>query len=121
MTNTGDSYQLYAWNVPTGELTQLTNRVEGVPLGVLSPDGRYVYYLDDRQGNEIGHYVRIPIEGGAPEDITPDLPPYAASGLAFSCSGNTVGMVVANAEGFHLYVLDIRAVFKTIEPGEKLL
>jgi dipeptidyl aminopeptidase/acylaminoacyl peptidase len=58
MTNTGDSYQLYAWDVPTGQLTQLTNRAEGVPLGVLSPDGRYVYYLDDRQGNEIGHFEK---------------------------------------------------------------
>ena len=107
MTNTGDSYQLYAWNVPTGELTQLTHRDEGVPLGILSPDGRYVYYLDDKQGNEIGHYVRIPLEGGEPQDITPDLPPYAAASLAFSRSGNMAALVVANADGFHLYVLDI--------------
>jgi dipeptidyl aminopeptidase/acylaminoacyl peptidase len=107
ITNKGDSYQLYAWNVPTGELTQLTNRAEGVPQGVLSPNGDYVYYLDDKQGNEIGHYVRIPLEGGAPEDITPDLPPYAASGITFSRSGNKIAMIVANAEGFHLYVLDI--------------
>ncbi len=109
MTNTGDSYQLYAWDVPTGELTQLTNRAEGVPLGVLSPDGRYVYYLDDRQGNEIGHYVRVPMEGGEPEDITPELPPYAASAFAFSRSGNMAAMVVANADGFHLYALDFSA------------
>ena len=106
MTNSADSYQLHAWHVPTGELSQLTNRTEGIPLGVLSPDGRYIYYLDDKQGNEIGHYVRIPFEGGEPEDITLHLPPYAASGLAFSGAGNSIGLIVANAEGFHLYLLD---------------
>ncbi len=118
MTNTGDSYQLYAWNVPTGELTQLTNRAEGVPQGLLSPDGCYVYYLDDKQGNEIGHYVRIPLEGGAPEDITPDLSPYATAGLAFSRSGNSIAMIMANADGFHLYVLDINKEGKPATPRE---
>jgi len=118
MTNKGDSYQLYAWHVPTGELTQLTNRAEGVPQGVLSPDGAYVYFLDDKQGNEVGHYVRIPLKGGAPEDITPYLPPYAASGLAFSRSGNTIAMIVANAEGFHLYVLAIDEKGKSGTPRE---
>jgi Tol biopolymer transport system component len=55
--------QLYAWDVPTGELRQLTDRPEGVLFGGLSPDGCYVYYLEDRQGNEIGHFVRVPFEG----------------------------------------------------------
>src|SRR5690349_9190483 len=73
-SNRSGVYQLYAWDVPTGALTQLTQRSTGKPMGVLSPDGRYVYYLDDEQGNEIGHYVRIPFAGGAPQDITPDLP-----------------------------------------------
>ena len=115
MTNSGASYQLYAWHVPTGELRQLTRRVEGIPLGELSPDGHYIYYLGDKQGNEIGHYVRVPFEGGEPEDITPDLPPYAASGLAFSKTGNKIGMIVANADGFHLYLQDMYDA--TITPG----
>jgi hypothetical protein len=25
----------------------------------LAPDGRSVYYFDHREGNEIGHYVRV--------------------------------------------------------------
>src|SRR5262245_4630340 len=46
-------YQLYAWDVPTGDLRRLTDRREGLLGGVLAPDGRYVYYFDDQQGNEI--------------------------------------------------------------------
>ena len=52
VSNRSGTYQLYACDVPTGELTPLTDRPEGILFGILSPDGRYVYYLDDRQGNE---------------------------------------------------------------------
>ena len=39
--------------------------------------------MDDTKGSEIGQYVRVPYEGGAPEDVTPDLPPYSASTTPF--------------------------------------
>src|SRR5690349_21414415 len=67
-SNRSGVYQLYAWDVPTGELTQLTDMATGKSSGRLSPDGQYVYYLLDAQGNEIGHFVRVPFAGGAPED-----------------------------------------------------
>lgn len=106
-SNRSGVYQLYAWDVPTGELTQLTDRPEGMLFGVLSPDGRYVYYLDDRLGNEIGHYVRVPFEGGEPQDVTPDMPPYASFGLTVSLAGNLIGFTLANPGGFHLYCIDL--------------
>jgi dipeptidyl aminopeptidase/acylaminoacyl peptidase len=59
-TNLSGTYQLYCWDVPTGRLTQLTQRPEGIVQGVLAPDGRFVYCFDDRQGKEIGHFVRVP-------------------------------------------------------------
>src|SRR6476469_6167284 len=61
--------QLFAWDVTTGVLRQLTGRDDSVPYGTLSPDGCYVYYFQDTKGNEIGHYVRVPFEGGEPEHI----------------------------------------------------
>src|ERR687893_1902145 len=73
--------QLYSWTVPTGEMIQLTFRQEGKGWGVLSPDGAHVYYLDDEQGNEIGHWARKPFEGGTLEDITPDMAPYSSWGF----------------------------------------
>src|SRR5437016_76526 len=80
VTNRSGRYQLYAWDVPTGDLRQLTDSPTGVSSGYISPDGRYVYYLKDNQGNEIGHFVQVPFEGGEPVDVTPDLPPYSSLG-----------------------------------------
>ncbi|MFN8474460.1 MAG: prolyl oligopeptidase family serine peptidase [Anaerolineae bacterium] len=107
VTRTGGVYQLHAWDVPTGGLRALTDYPEGKLVGTIAPDGRYVYYLADAGGNEIGHYVRVPFEGGPPQDITPDLPPYASMGLSISRSGARLGLTVADAEGFHLYVMDL--------------
>lgn len=104
--NTTGKYQLYAWDVPFDTLRQLTERPAGISFGVLSGDGRYVYYLDDEQGNEIGHLVRIPFENGEAQDLTPDLPPYSSFSYGSSGSGSHFGFVVADAEGFHVYSLE---------------
>lgn len=100
-------YQIYAWNLPANELRQLTFRPEGVPFGMLSPDGLYVYYLEDRRGNEIGHFVRVPFEGGEPQDITPERPPYSAFGISTSRAGNLLGATVSDNAGFHTVVLPV--------------
>jgi dipeptidyl aminopeptidase/acylaminoacyl peptidase len=104
-TNKDGIYQLYAWDVPMGDLRRLTDKAAGVVGGMISPDGNWVYYHDDQQGNEIGHYVRLPFEGGQPEDITPDLPPYASFGIRQSKAGNVRGMTAAGKEGFRVYAL----------------
>ena len=74
----------YTWDVPTGELRRLADRFEGLLYRVISPDGRHVYCFVDTKGNEIGHFIRIPFEGGEAEDVTPDMPPYPTFGLALS-------------------------------------
>ncbi len=105
-SNESGQNRLYAWHIPTGERVCLTDRAEGVWFGVLSPDGRYVYYLDDRQGDEIGHLARVPYEGGQPEDITPDMPPYAVPfesgvfGLSISRQVNMLGFSTATDNGY---------------------
>lgn len=96
--------QLYAWDVKDGTLRQITHVPEGKSSGTLSSDGRFVYYLDDKQGNELGHYVRVPFEGGELQDITPDMPPYASFGLNSSRDGSTIGFTHADQNGFHVYV-----------------
>lgn len=101
--------QIYAWDVPTNALRPLTDKPGGVTFGLLSPDGRFFYYMDDAKGNETGHYVRIPYEGGPPEDVTPGLPLYGASttpfpqpAVAFSPSGNALIFRTNDSDGFHL-------------------
>jgi dipeptidyl aminopeptidase/acylaminoacyl peptidase len=109
VTNKSGAYQLYAWDVPSGEIRQLTTKKEGVIFGYISPDGNYVYYLEDQKGNEIGHVVRLPFEGGAPEDVTPELPPYSSMGaqMQISKTGNNAVLLIANQEGFFLHGLTV--------------
>ncbi|MGE5221275.1 MAG: S9 family peptidase [Omnitrophica WOR_2 bacterium] len=107
-TNKSGTLQFHAWDVPSGKLRQLTNTPGGHNTMLeLSPDGRWAYYLHDEKGNEIGYYVRIRYEGGQPEDITPDMPPYPSFGFSFSRTGNRLGFVTAGPEGFTIYVLDV--------------
>jgi dipeptidyl aminopeptidase/acylaminoacyl peptidase len=108
--------QLYAWNVTTGELRQISHRPEGLSSGLLSPDGRYVYYLDDQGGNEVGHYVRLPLDGGAAEDLTPDLPPYSTFGIAVARTGGLIAFLLTDAEGFHLYTIEEREKSQILNP-----
>ncbi len=104
-TNKDGIYQLYTWDVNTGDLTQLTSHTTGIVQGLISADGQFVYYHHDAQGNEIGHYVRVPFEGGEPEDITPDMPLYASFNISQSRNGEVLGFLAAGKDGFRIYVI----------------
>ena len=93
--------------MPTGELRQLTDRFEGLLYGVISPNGRHVYCFADTKGNEIGHFVRIPFEGGEPEDVTPDMPPYPTFGLELSGQGNLLAFTTAVTDEYQVYAVAI--------------
>ena len=106
--------QLHAWDVPTGDFRPLTDKPGGVSFGLLSPDGASVYYMGDTKGSEIGSYVRVPYGGGPAEPVTPNLPPYSASAiafpqpsLAFSASSNAFLFRFNDANGYNLCRLDI--------------
>ncbi len=106
--------QLHAWDINTGEFRPLTDKPGGVSFGLLSPDGAYVYYMDDTKGSEIGSYRRVPYGGGGTEPVTPGLPPYSASAiafpqpsLAFSASGNAFLFRFNDPNGYNLCRLDI--------------
>ncbi|MBN8592248.1 MAG: S9 family peptidase [Anaerolineae bacterium] len=102
-TNRDGIHQLYAWEVATGELRQLTHVATGKPRGYISADGQWIYYHNDEAGNEIGHYVRVPFEGGQPQDITPEMQPYSSFLLSQSASGRVSGFMAAGDGGFGIY------------------
>jgi hypothetical protein len=106
-SNRSGVYQPYSWDVPTGELRQLTDRFEGLLYRVISPNGRYVYCFADTKGNEIGHFIRIPFEDGEAEDVTPDMPPYPTFGLQLSGGGNLLAFTTAVANEYQVYAVDI--------------
>ncbi len=105
-TNKDGIYQLYAWDTDSNDLTQLTDQPAGVVNGMISADGEWVYYLLDAGGNEIGHYVRMPFTGGEIQDTTPDMKPYSSFYITESHTGNTIGFMAANEDGFHMFVID---------------
>jgi len=110
VSNRSGVYQLYAWEPATGELRQLTERPTGKGGGVIDPQGRHIYYHDDKAGDEIGRWVRVRWEADAAspaEDITPELPPYASWHLAFSREGNRIGISVAGDDGFAFLVAPV--------------
>jgi hypothetical protein len=89
------------------ELRELTDRFEGLLYRVVSPNGRYVYCFADTKGNEIGHFIRIPFEGGEVEEVTPDMPPYPTFGLGLSGQGNLLAFTIAVANEYQVYGVDI--------------
>jgi acetyl esterase/lipase len=104
-TNKDGIYQLYAWDVVTGELRQVTHEPAGVLLGMISPDGNHIYYLKDEGGNEIGHYVRVPFaEGSIEEDVSPDLPPYSSFVSTQNRLGTLIGFNANTQDSFKIYM-----------------
>lgn len=97
-------YQLYAWDVPSGELRQATHVPTGVLGGMLSSDGNFIYFHKDEGGNEIGHFVRMPFFGGDVQDISPDLPFYSTSSITENRMGGVVGFVAAGQDGYKVYL-----------------
>ena len=101
------SYQVYAWETAAGELRLLTDRSAPTNRGWISSDGRHVYFLDDRSGNELGHLTRVPYEGGAFEDVTPDLPAYTLRGVGLSRNGKLLAFDAVNKNGFQLHIVEL--------------
>ena len=105
-TNKDGMYQLYAWDIPTGELRQVTNEPAGVMWGMISSDGNHIHFLKDEGGNEIGHFVRVPFAegGGEAEDISPELPPYSSFLISQNRLGNLTGFMAIGQDGFKVYL-----------------
>jgi dipeptidyl aminopeptidase/acylaminoacyl peptidase len=103
----GETIQVHAWDVPAGRVRPVTTSPTGIFEGWIAPDGNAVYWLADHLGNELGHLVRAPFEGGDAEDVTPGLGSYTLRGVGFAHSGERLALNPVDAEGFHLYVVDL--------------
>lgn len=113
-------FQLYAWDLKTGELQQRTEQPAGLISGLLAADGEHIYYHQDEGGNEIGHFVRVPYAGGLAEDLTPELPPYGSFEIMQSYQGTVLGMRTASPDGFSLYVWTLGEAPRLIHQSQAL-
>jgi hypothetical protein len=108
VSNKSGIYELYAFDLISKSMRQVTNRPSGTVFGTISPDGRHIYYLDDRQGNETGHFIRVPFEGEQTvQDLTPSLPPYSTLSCFIDDTSSHFGVTVPTKEGFDSYVIDL--------------
>ncbi|CAF1016441.1 unnamed protein product [Adineta ricciae] len=97
-SNQSGIYQLYSWTISNGQLRQLTNHSEGKRDGFISCDGRFVYYLNDKKGNETGHYTRIDVDTGKEVDLTPGREPYSSLGFHTDGIGKTIAYLTTDHE-----------------------
>ncbi len=107
-----DTFQLYSWNISANRLHPLTNLEDGITdvhviYGFIAMSSRHVYYLGDEKGCEIGHLMRVPLEGGELEDVTPDMKTYTLRGVGVSHTENLLALNPINEDGFQIWCLDL--------------
>ncbi|MFI6345144.1 S9 family peptidase [Streptomyces sp. NPDC050560] len=97
VSNASGTFELYAWDRETGERRQVTRRANGTTDGTLSPDGEWIWWFDDKDGDEFGVWRRRrftepgPAADGASADepAAPGLAPSYPAGLALARDGRT--------------------------------
>ncbi|WP_405733887.1 prolyl oligopeptidase family serine peptidase [Streptomyces sp. NBC_00028] len=89
VSNATGTYELYAWDRATGAQRQVTDRPNGTTDGVLTPDGAWIWWFDDKDGDEFGVWRRQPFTGGPDEPAAPGLDASYPAGLALGRDGRT--------------------------------
>lgn len=89
VSNATGTYELYAWDRATGEQRRATDRANGTTDGVLTPDGAWIWWFNDTDGDEFGTWLRQPFGGGEDVEAVPGLAASYPAGLALGRDGHT--------------------------------
>jgi dienelactone hydrolase len=106
ISNQSGENQIYHWDLRSGILSPWMIQPNSMSFFSLSPDGQSIYYFKDEGGNDAGHIVRLSVQGKE-EDVTPDLPPYAAFLVFTALAGNALGFTQAGREGYQTHYIRI--------------
>ncbi|MCX5388064.1 prolyl oligopeptidase family serine peptidase [Streptomyces sp. NBC_00083] len=90
VSNATGTYELYAWDRASGAQRRATDRPNGTTEGVLTPDGEWIWWFCDTDGDEFGVWQRQPFGGGADEPAVAGLAPSYPAGLALGRDGTAV-------------------------------
>ncbi|MEU6676908.1 prolyl oligopeptidase family serine peptidase [Streptomyces sp. NPDC046853] len=107
VSNATGTYELYAWDRATGEQRQVTDRANGTTDGLLSPDGEWIWWFNDTDGDEFGVWMRQPFAGGgADEPAVAGLEASYPAGIALARDGrmSVVGRST-DEDGSTIYVV----------------
>lgn len=84
--------QVHSWQPSTGVLLPATARPAGTDRATIDPAGRWLWWFDDTDGDELGHWRRQPF--GSPPSRRADtpipLPPAHPAGLLLARDGTGV-------------------------------
>ncbi|WP_208853444.1 S9 family peptidase [Streptomyces albofaciens] len=105
VSNATGTYELYAWDRATGEQRQVTDRPNGTTDGTLTPDGEWIWWFSDTDGDEFGVWQRQPFGGGADEPAAPGLEPSYPAGLALGRDGTAVIGRSTDEDGTTIHVV----------------
>ncbi|GGM77478.1 peptide hydrolase [Longimycelium tulufanense] len=64
ISNTSGVWEIYAWDRATDSHRQVTDRPNGTYHGLVSPDGKTIWWFADTDGDEFGRWVVEPFHGG---------------------------------------------------------
>ncbi|MFI6687401.1 prolyl oligopeptidase family serine peptidase [Streptomyces sp. NPDC050485] len=105
VSNATGTYELYAWDRTTGAQRRATDRPNGTTDGVLTPDGEWIWWFSDTDGDEFGVWQRQPFGGGDDEPAVPGLDPSYPAGLALGRDGTAVVGRSTDADGTTIHVV----------------
>lgn len=90
ISNATGTFELYTWDRDTGAQHQATDRPNGTTGGTLTPDGEWLWWFSDTDGDEFGVWKRQPFAGGTAEPAVPGLQASYSAGLALGRDGTAV-------------------------------
>jgi acetyl esterase/lipase len=105
VSNATGTSELYAWDRSTGEQRQATDRPNGTTDGTLTPDGEWIWWFSDTDGDEFGVWMRQPFGGGPDEPAVPGLDPAYPAGLALGRDGLAVVGRSTDEDGTTLHLV----------------
>ncbi|ONF63771.1 prolyl oligopeptidase family serine peptidase [Amycolatopsis keratiniphila] len=102
VSNASGVWEVYSWDRSTGEHRRVTDRPNGTMHATPSPDGRWIWWFNDTDGDEFGSWVREPFApGAAAERAVPDVHDGYPAGLEIGTKMVAVG--VSTDDGSELF------------------
>ena len=104
VSNASGTFEVYAWDRDTGGQRQVTDRPNGTASARISPDGQWIWWFADTDGDELGVWMRQPFAGGPDEIAVPGLAPSYPGGLGLANDGTVVVGRMTDDEGSSIHI-----------------
>jgi dienelactone hydrolase len=100
-TESGGS-QVWTWDLSTGDRRLASVEGMGAEEAFVTPEGTGVLWWFDALGDERGHWMLTPFDGGTARPLFPDIPDGWAMGL--SLVAGAIAVAVADDDEYVVYV-----------------